>query len=137
MYGQRRIAEERQRHAVARGQAHDSASLLRSPKLRRFAAEQIEVRAEPSVAGSQAVVDVDLADGTTLAALCRHPLGSFENPLSRAQIEQKFRAYAKDFLPESHVAEVIGAVERLEEFGSIRRLMDLLRPAQRAMAAAE
>jgi 2-methylcitrate dehydratase PrpD len=107
------------------------------PKLRRFAAEQIEVRAEPSVAGSQAVVDVDLADGTTLAAQCRHPLGSFENPLSRAQIEQKFRAYAKDFLPESHIAEAIGAIERLEEFGSIRLLMDLLRPAQRALAAAE
>jgi 2-methylcitrate dehydratase PrpD len=107
------------------------------PKLRRFAAEQVEVRAEPSVAGSQAVVDVDLVDGTTLTAHCRHPLGSFENPLSRAQIEQKFRAYAKGFLPESHVVETISAIGRLEDFGSIRRLMDLLRPAERAMAAAE
>jgi 2-methylcitrate dehydratase PrpD len=105
--------------------------------LRRFAAEQVEVRADPSIAGSQAAVDIDLADGTTLSARCQHPLGSFENPLSRAQIEQKFRTYAKDFLPDNHIAGVIGAVDRLEDFGSIRRLMDLLRTAPRAMAAAE
>ncbi len=107
------------------------------PKLRRFAAEQVEVRADGSVSGSQAVVDIEMADGKTLSARCQHPLGSFENPLSRAQIEQKFRTYAKDFLPDNHVAEVIGAVDRLEDFGSIRRLMDLLRTAPRAMAAAE
>jgi 2-methylcitrate dehydratase PrpD len=107
------------------------------PKLRRFAAEQVEVRADGSVGGSQAVVDIEIADGKTLSARCQHPLGSFENPLSRAQIEQKFRTYAKDFLPDNQVAEVIGAVDRLEDFGSIRRLMGLLRTTPRAMAAAE
>ena len=107
------------------------------PKLRRFAAEQFEVRADGSVSGSQAVVDIEMADGKTLSARCQHPLGSFENPLSRAQIEQKFRTYAKDFLPDNQVAEVIGAVDRLEDFGSIRRLMGLLRTTPRAMAAAE
>jgi 2-methylcitrate dehydratase PrpD len=106
-------------------------------KLRRFAAEQVDVRADASVSGSQAIVDIETADGGTLSARCIHPLGSFENPLSRAQIEQKFRAYAKGVLPDSHVADVIGAVDRLEDFGSIRRLMDLLRAAPRAMAAAE
>jgi 2-methylcitrate dehydratase PrpD len=107
------------------------------PKLRRFAAEQVEVRADGSVSGSQAVVDIEMADGKTLSARCQHPLGSFENPLSRGQIEHKFCTYAKDFLPDNHVAEVIGAVDRLEDFGSVRRLMDLLRTAPQAMAAAE
>jgi 2-methylcitrate dehydratase PrpD len=78
-----------------------------------------------------------MADGKTLSARCQHPLGAFENPLSRAQIEQKFRTYAKGFLADNQVAEVIGAVDRLEDFGSIRRLMDLLRIAPRAIAAAE
>jgi 2-methylcitrate dehydratase PrpD len=105
--------------------------------LRTFAAKQIEVRAEPSVGGSQATVDIELADGATLSARCEHPLGAFENPVSRAQIEQKFRTYAQDFLPDAHIADVIGAVERLEDFGSVRRLMDVLRVVPRAMAAAE
>ena len=107
------------------------------PKLRAFAAQQVEVRAEPSVTGSQALVDIEVADGTTLSARCEHPLGSFENPISRAQIEHKFRIYAKGFLPDSHVAEVVGVIDRLEDFASIGKLMDLLRAAPRAMAAAE
>jgi 2-methylcitrate dehydratase PrpD len=107
------------------------------PKLRRFAAEQVEVRHDPSVDGSQAVVDIEFADGTTLSARCAHPLGSYENPLTRAQIEHKFRAYAKGVLPDAHIADVVGAVERLEDFGPVRKLMDLLRAAPRAMAAAE
>jgi 2-methylcitrate dehydratase PrpD len=107
------------------------------PKLRRFAAEQVEVRADPSISGSQALVEIDTVDGSLLSARCEHPLGARENPMSRAQIEQKFRTYAEGFLPDAHIAEVIGAVDRLEDFSSIRRLMDLLRAAPRAMAAAE
>ncbi len=61
----------------------------------------------PAVSGSQAIVDIEMADGTTLSARCEHPLGSFENPLSRAQIEQKFRTYAKGSCPTAHVADVI------------------------------
>jgi 2-methylcitrate dehydratase PrpD len=107
------------------------------PKLRRFAADQVEVRADPTISGSQALVEIDTVDGSLLSARCEHPLGARENPMSRAQIEQKFRTYAEGFLPDAHIAEVIGAVDRLEDFGSIRRLMDLLRVAPRAMAAAE
>jgi 2-methylcitrate dehydratase PrpD len=107
------------------------------PKLRAFAAKQVEARAEPSISGSQSIVDIDMADGKTLSARCEHPLGAFENPLSRAQIEQKFRTYAQGFLPDAHIADVIGAIDRLEDFGSVRRLMDWLRVVLRAMAAAE
>src|SRR6202140_252836 len=106
------------------------------PKLRAFAAQQVEVRAEPSVGGSQATVDIAMADGTTHTVRCEHPLGAFENPVSRAQIEQKFRTYAQNFLPDAHIADAIGAVERLEDFGSVRRLMDVLGVGPRAMAGA-
>ena len=111
------------------------------PKLRAFAAKQVEVRAEPSVGGSQAAVEIELTDGTKLSARCEHPLGALENPLSRRQIEQKFRTYAEGVLPEQQIAEVIGAVDRLEDLGSVRGLMELLRARPRAssrpMAAAE
>ena len=107
------------------------------PRLRRFAAEQVEVRADASISGSQAIVDVETADGATFSERCEHPLGSSENPLSRGQIEQKFRTYAKGALPDAVISEVIGAVERLEDLGSVRKLMELLSPTPRAMAAAE
>ena len=110
-------------------------------KLRTFAAKQIEVRAEPTVSGSQATVDIAMTDGATHTARCEHPLGAFENPVSRAQIEHKFRTYAQDFLPDAHIADVIAAVARLEDFGKVARLMDWLRVPPRAssrpMAAAE
>ncbi len=87
-------------------------------------------------------------DGATFSARCEHPLGSRQNPLSRAQIEQKFRTYAAGVLPDAQTGEVLKAVNGLEDFGSVRKLMDLLRaPGARhdarnnarndAMAAAE
>ncbi len=68
------------------------------PKMRRAAAEQIELRPDPALTGVQAVVDIEI-DGTTLTARCDYPRGSAENPLSRAQIESKFRTYADGVLP--------------------------------------
>jgi 2-methylcitrate dehydratase PrpD len=110
------------------------------PKLRRFAAEQVEVRPDPALSGVQALVEAKTVDGSIIAVRCDHPRGSAENPLARAQIEDKFRTYAKTRLSDSHVEEVIGAVSRLEELASARRLMDILRAGNdrrlRAPAAA-
>ncbi len=134
-------------HYAAAAILHDRALTLAQfepnryddPKLRRFAAEKVAVRADDTITGSQAKVDVIMEDGSTVSARCEHPLGSPENPLSRAQIEQKFRNYAERVIDGAHIAEVVAAVDRLEDYGSVRRLMDLLRGARhgRAMAAAE
>ena len=97
------------------------------PKVRRFAAEQVEVTTDPALSGVQAVVEAQTTDGKTFSVRCDHPRGSAENPLTRAQIEAKFRTYAKARLPGSHVEEVIGAVARLEDLQSVRTLMDWLR----------
>jgi 2-methylcitrate dehydratase PrpD len=107
------------------------------PRLRAFAAQQVDVRADPAVSGSQAIVEIETVDGSTRSARCEHPLGSSKNPLSRGQIEQKFRTYAKGAMTDAQAAGIIGAVDRLEHFGSIGRLLDLLRAAPAAMAAAE
>jgi 2-methylcitrate dehydratase PrpD len=111
------------------------------PKLRTFAAEKVEVRADAAVSGSQSIVDIAMDDGATYSARCEHPLGSPQNPLSRAQIEQKFRTYAAGVLPDAQVGDVLKAVNRLEDFGSVSKLMDLLRAPGHAMhgvmAAAE
>jgi 2-methylcitrate dehydratase PrpD len=97
------------------------------PKLRRFAAEQVEVKPDPTLTGVQALVEAETVDGSIIAARCDHPRGSAENPLARAQLENKFRTYARTRLADSRVEEVIGTVSRLEELGSARRLMDMLR----------
>ncbi|MGE0034559.1 MAG: MmgE/PrpD family protein [Xanthobacteraceae bacterium] len=100
------------------------------PVMRRAAAEQIELRLDPSLTGAQAVVEIEI-DGTTLTARCDHPRGSPENPLSRAQIEEKFRTYADGVLSPSVIAATIDMVGGLENLASVGQLMDLLRTAPR------
>jgi len=97
------------------------------PKLRKFAAEQVEVKADPSLSGVQAVVEAQTTDGRTLSMRCDHPRGSAENPLTRAQIESKFRTYATTRLPAPNVQAVLSTVARIEDLGSTRTLMDWLR----------
>jgi 2-methylcitrate dehydratase PrpD len=99
-------------------------------KMRRAAAEQIEIRPDAALNGVQAVVEID-TDGTTLKARCDHPRGSAENPLSRAQIESKFRTYADGVLSPSAIAGTLDAVGDLENLASVRKLMDMLRAAPR------
>jgi 2-methylcitrate dehydratase PrpD len=134
-------------HYAAAAILHDGALSLAQftpawyddPTLRTFAENKVEIHADATLSGSQAKVDLLLGDGGRLSAHCEHPLGAFENPLSRTQVEQKFRLYAASVLPDARIDKVIDAVNRLEDFGSVRELMTLLRavPRTRAMAAAE
>ena len=82
----------------------------------------------------QAAVEIE-SDGTTLKARCEHPRGSAENPLSRGEIEGKFRTYADGVLSPSAIAATIDAVGDLENLGSVRKLMDMLRAAPRRARA--
>jgi aconitate decarboxylase len=97
------------------------------PGLRKFAAEHVAMKLDTTLTGMQVAVEADTTDGKTLAVRCGHSKGSPENPLTRAQIEEKFRTYAKGRLPAAHIDEVIGTVARLEDLKSTRRLMDILR----------
>ena len=131
-------------HYVAAAILHDRALTLAQfeparyddPKMRRAAAELIEVRPEPAIKGNICEVEIEMADGKTLKTRCEHPRGSPENPLTRAQIEDKFRTYAKGVISDSAADEVIATVARLEELGSVRRLMELLRRSAQAVRAA-
>jgi 2-methylcitrate dehydratase PrpD len=109
-------------------------------KLKRYAAEQVEVKADPALTGVQAVVEAEKTDGSTITVRCDHPRGSPETPLTRTQVEGKFRACAKSRLSDATVEEVIAVVSRLEDLESTRRLMDMMRASEhqrlRATAAA-
>lgn len=110
------------------------------PALRRFAAEQVDVQCDPALTGVQSIVEAEMVDGTRLAVRCDHARGSPENRLARAELEDKFRTYARPRLPEPSVQQVIDAVSNLENLPSVRSLMDVLRveaqPALRKSAAA-
>jgi 2-methylcitrate dehydratase PrpD len=122
-------------HYVAAAILHDKALTLaqfeparyNDPALARFAAERVDVMADPALTGAQAVVEAETASGETIAVRCDHPRGAPENPLARAQIEDKLRAYARPRLPAARTEEVIRAVSRLEDLPSVRSLMDVLR----------
>jgi len=104
--------------------------------MRRAAAEQVELRADPALGGVEAVAEIEM-DGATLKARCEHPRGSPDNPLSRAQIEGKFCTYAEGVLSATAIAGTIDAVANLEKLGSVRKLMEALRaPPRRATLAA-
>jgi 2-methylcitrate dehydratase PrpD len=100
------------------------------PTMRRAAVEQIEIRADPALSEVQALVEIDI-EGATFKTRCDHPRGSPQNPLSRAQIEGKFRTYADGVLSPSTIAGTIDAVANLEKLGSVRKLMEMLRAAPR------
>jgi 2-methylcitrate dehydratase PrpD len=96
------------------------------PKLRRFAQQQVEIRPDPALSGVQTIVEIELSDGKKLSSRSDYPRGSFENPLSAAQIEQKFRTYAALRLAAVRIDEIIAAVTHLEDLASVGNLMDLL-----------
>ena len=102
--------------------------------LARFAAERVEVAVDPALSGVQCVVAAETADGRTVSVRCDHPRGSPENPLTRAQIEEKFRVYARALLPGSAIEEAISAISKLEDLKSVRGLMDLLRAREKKRA---
>jgi 2-methylcitrate dehydratase PrpD len=104
------------------------------PKLARFAAEQVETKLDPALTGVQSIVEAELADGKTVSVRCDHSKGSPENPLSRAEIEAKFRAYGKAVLPPARVEKAIAAITGLEKLKSVRELMEILRSGKEQRA---
>jgi 2-methylcitrate dehydratase PrpD len=95
----------------------------------------VTAQADPSMNLLQTAVEVEMADGAVHKLKSDHPKGSFENPLSRKEVEDKFRVYAKAQLSVSAIEEIIAAVNALEQLPSVSSLVDMLSPAKRRDAA--
>ena len=70
-----------------------------------------------------------MKDGTVLSAQCKASKGTPENPLTRAEIEDKFRRAAADRLEEAQVRVVLDAISHLEDQRSVRPIMEALSAA--------
>ena len=77
--------------------------------------------------GRQCVAEILTKSGETLSARCDFPLGAPENPVTRQQIEDKFRTYAGSVLPAANADQVIDIVNDLEHLRSATDLIALLR----------
>ena len=97
------------------------------PALKRFAHECVELLGDPALVAEQAVVEAELDDGSRLSAHCRASKGTPENPLTRAEIEDKFRRAARDRLAAPAAERVIEMVAGIERLQSVRSLMEALR----------
>ena len=155
------VHEDKSRRAYARGQYWDErvrmaqwwaeylgtlrkgATIIQMPRsFYAMAEDGVLPRAFLRVNPDTQVQEVGLLFFGATMLLPAFLLGSFENPLSRAQIEQKFRTYAAGVLPDAAADAVVKAVDRLEDLGSVGKLMALLnggnaRTSSRAIAAAE
>jgi 2-methylcitrate dehydratase PrpD len=97
------------------------------PALKRFSQECVELLGDPALVAEQAVVEAELHDGSHLRARCEASKGTPENPLTRAEIEDKFRRAARDRLAPPAVERVIEMVGEIERLASVRPLLDALR----------
>ncbi|MBI2862919.1 MAG: MmgE/PrpD family protein [Chloroflexi bacterium] len=71
-------------------------------------------------------VEIALADGRTLAGSQEHSKGEPDNPLSQAELEEKFFRLATAVLPREQVEQVRDSVLRLETLGQVSELIGLL-----------
>jgi 2-methylcitrate dehydratase PrpD len=69
-----------------------------------------------------------LRDGRTLSAQASFARGSPQRPFTRDELLAKFRECAALALPPARVAELIAAIERIEEAPDVRELLALTRP---------
>ena len=111
------------------------------PKLRRAAAEQVEVRPDPAL--ERRAGDGRDRDGRRQDALVRAATIRAARPRTRCRARRSRASSApmrRACFPPPHIDETIAAVNSLEDLGSVRRLMDMLRAgprrAERPRAAA-
>jgi 2-methylcitrate dehydratase PrpD len=96
-------------------------------ELQHFAKERVELLSDPELTAEQAIVNAEMKDGAVLSAHCRKSKGTPENPLTRAEIGDKFRKAATGRLGCDEVEVVLETIAHLEDLKSVRPMMDALR----------
>jgi 2-methylcitrate dehydratase len=73
------------------------------------------------------VVTITTTDGRTFTKRLDYPKGDPRNPLSDAEIEEKFAALAEGVLSERAQKKLKEAIWNLEKAGSVSKLMALMK----------
>jgi 2-methylcitrate dehydratase PrpD len=81
-------------------------------------AERVRPIVTPGIAPEQVELTITLRDGRKFERRIERAIGSVENPMSDAALEQKFRDLAVDILPADRVSELIGLCRDVETLAS-------------------
>src|ERR1700681_619082 len=94
--------------------------------------KKVEVVADPEIekvfpALQRVIVNIATSDGRQLSKQLDYPKGDPRNPLSDAEIEEKFRALAEGVLSAKAQGKLIEAIWNLEKCVSVAKLMALMK----------
>ena len=102
--------------------------------------KKVEVVADPEIekvfpALQRVIVNLTATDGRTFTKQLDYPKGDPRNPLSDAEVEEKFAALAEGVLSEGAQKKLKNAIWNLEKVGSVSRLMALMKADVRTKSA--
>ena len=81
------------------------------------------------------IVNLTTTDGRTFTKQLDYPKGDPRNPLSDAEVEEKFAALAEGVLSDGAQKKLKDAIWNLEKVGSVSKLMALMKADVRKKAA--
>jgi 2-methylcitrate dehydratase len=98
---------------------------------------KVEVVADPEIekvfpALQRVIVNLTTSDGRTFSKQLDFPKGDPRNPLSDAEVEEKFAALAEGVLSGTAQKKLVHAIWNLEKAGSVSKLMGLMKADVRA-----
>jgi 2-methylcitrate dehydratase len=101
---------------------------------------KVEVVADPEIekvfpALQRVIVNLTTVDGRTFTKQLDYPKGDPRNPLSDAEIEEKFAALAEGVLSDGAQKKLKNAIWNLEKAGSVRKVMALMKADVRGKKA--
>jgi len=94
--------------------------------------KKVEVVADPEIEKvfpglQRVIVNLTTVDGRTFTKQLDYPKGDPRNPLSDAEVEEKFAALAEGVLSDGAQKKLKNAIWNLEKLGSVSKLMGLMK----------
>ena len=102
--------------------------------------KKVEVVADPEIekvfpALQRVIVNITTTDGRRFSKQLDYPKGDPRNPLSDAEIEEKFSALADGVLSNGAQKKLVDAIWNLEKVGSVAKLMAMMKADVKKKAA--
>ena len=92
-----------------------------------FARDKVKVRADASVQGTAAIVEIKTNAGATYIDNRPVAKGDAADPLNRAEIITKLKTAARGVISSAAVDTIINTVDKLETISNVRGLLDAVR----------
>ncbi|MBI2858998.1 MAG: MmgE/PrpD family protein [Chloroflexi bacterium] len=94
-------------------------------------ARRVRMEADPEIEAEfpkkrSVKVTIKLKNGTSYQLKLDGPRGSPQNPMTRAEIEEKFASLASLVFPEKRIRQIVDTIHSLESLGTVARLTRLL-----------